>query len=84
MLKAKETASVGKVDWKDLRTLGFHLPALTDTISISAENKKCHLWLHGPRNSGKTYFIERLMELGIRLYQGPYNNDWSGFEQDFH
>ena len=58
----------------------MHLTSITDTIAVSAENKKCHLWLHGPKNSGKTYFIERLMECGIRMYQGPYNNDFTGFD----
>ncbi len=24
------------------------------------------------------------MEAGVRLYQGPYNNDWTGFDQDYH
>jgi GTP1/Obg family GTP-binding protein len=52
--------------------------------SIDLKEKKCHLWITGPPNSGKTYFVERLSELGIQIYQGPYNNDWFGFDQDLH
>lgn len=60
------------------------MPSVTDTIAVSSENKKCHLWLNGPPNSGKTYFVEKMMEHGIQIYQGPYNNDWVGFDQDLH
>lgn len=81
-LKAKEECK--RVEFKDLRALGFHHPQISDSISITPENKKCHLWLTGPPNSGKTYFLEKMMELGIKGFQGPYNNDYMGFDQDLH
>lgn len=52
--------------------------------SLDLTKKKCHLWIHGPANSGKTYFVEQLIEKGIQVYQGPYNNDWFGFDQTVH
>lgn len=24
------------------------------------------------------------MDAGIKVFQGPYNNDWTGFDQDLH
>lgn len=61
----KEETKMNRVEFKDLRALGFHLPQISDSISVTPENKKCHLWLTGPPNSGKTYFIERMSTLGI-------------------
>lgn len=52
--------------------------------SVDLTEKKCHLWLVGPPNSGKTYFVEQLSVHGIKMYQGPYNNDYTGFDQDYH
>lgn len=46
--------------------------------------KKCHLWLTGPPNCGKTFFVEELIRLGVRCYQAPYNNDWTGFDPTYH
>lgn len=46
---------------------------------VDLEKKHTHLWLYGERNTGKTTFIEKLMDLGINVYHGPYNNDWVGF-----
>jgi hypothetical protein len=66
------------VEFNELRAKGFYFPELLEGINLN--DKRCHLWLHGPKNSGKTYFIEKLMEAGVRLYQGPYNNDWTGFD----
>lgn len=59
-------------------------PEILRSINVTPENKKCHLWLTGPPNSGKTYFVEKMLELGMEIYQGPYNNDWTGFEETLH
>lgn len=61
----KEETKMNRVEFRDLRALGFHLPQISDSILVTPENKKCHLWLTGPPNSGKTYFVERMSALGI-------------------
>ena len=38
--------------------------------------KNRHVWLCGPPNCGKSYYIKRLPFL---LFQIPTNNDWSGY-----
>lgn len=82
LLKSKEEQKSSRVEFNQLREKGFHMPDLLTSVDLT--QKKCHLWLVGPPNSGKTYFVERLSELGINMYQGPYNNDWTGFDQEFH
>jgi hypothetical protein len=42
------------------------------------------LWIYGPASSGKTYHIEQLIDYGIKTYQMPYNDDWTGFDPTFH
>lgn len=66
LLKAKEETK--RVEFSELRAKGFHLPAIVESLNITSENKKCHLWLTGPPNSGKTYFVERMSDLGIQTY----------------
>lgn len=60
-----------------------HYPTVLEKI-LDSTQKKSHLWICGPANSGKTYFMERLMDLGVNVFMGPYNNDWIGFNQDLH
>lgn len=42
--------------------------------------KKSHIWAYGPTNSGKTYFVQQLIKAGVQVFQGPFNNDWFGFD----
>jgi predicted AAA+ superfamily ATPase len=60
----------------------FYAWRLFDKVNLS--EKKTHMWIRGPPNSGKSYFIEQLIEKGIRCYQAPYNNDWTGFDPAYH
>jgi len=41
--------------------------------------KRCHLWIFGPPNSGKSTWWKTKKSEGLRLFMGPYNNDWTGF-----
>lgn len=54
-----------------------HLGKIFERVDLT--QKKTHLWLYGTTNSGKTYFVEQMMALGINVFMGPYNNDWIGF-----
>lgn len=51
---------------------------------VDLKQKQTHIWLHGVANSGKTYIVEQLIEEGLQVYQGPYNDDWIGFDQLVH
>lgn len=64
------------VSFKDIADV-HHYPFILKRINT--DEKKTHLWLYGETNSGKTYFVEQLMRLGINVFMGPYNNDWIGF-----
>lgn len=82
LLKAKEEEKETRVEFSMLREKGFYMANLLESVDLT--QKKCHLWLVGPPNSGKTYFVEQLQTVGVHLYQGPYNNDFTGFDQDYH
>lgn len=53
-------------------------------FKVDLTKKKCHLWIHGPPDSGKTYQMEKLIDYGIKVFIGPKNNDWFGFDQTLH
>lgn len=45
---------------------------------------KCrHKWIYGPPNTGKSTMLGEIMRT-CRAYLGPYNNDWTGFNPDYH
>ena len=81
-LLEKEEEQNTKVEFKDL----IHVPLFTKSVfpTVDLTPKQCHLWFVGEKNSGKTYMIEQLIEAGIRCYQGPYNNDYTGFDPTYH
>lgn len=58
LLKAKEEEKDCRVEFSQLREKGFHMASLMESVDL--KEKKCHLWLVGPPNSGKTYFVEQL------------------------
>jgi len=51
---------------------------------VNLEEKRCHLWIYGRTNTGKSYPLECMIEEGIQVYIGPKNNDWFGFNPDIH
>lgn len=81
-LVEKEQEDEAFVSFKDLADVPFF--ARTSFPNVDLKEKQCHLWYYGERNTGKTYMIEQLIETGIRCYQGPYNNDWTGFDPEYH
>lgn len=81
-LVEKEEEVENFVSFADLLEHPFFAKSSFPTVDLT--KKQCHLWFHGERNTGKTYMIEKLMETGVRCYQGPYNNDWSGFDPEYH
>ncbi len=48
-------------------------------LLINPDNKKTHLYIQGPSNSGKTYWVEKTLKNYIKA---PRNNDWSQYQDD--
>lgn len=44
------------------------------------ENKRCHYWIWGPTNTGKTTMVGEWIASGARVFWGPCNNDWIGYD----
>lgn len=44
--------------------------------------KQCHLWIYGATNTGKSTWWKNKKKEGLRVFMGPYNNDWNGFNPD--
>jgi hypothetical protein len=82
LLQEKENEANSKVAFSDLAEIPYF--ARGSFPSVDLTQKQCHLWYYGERNTGKTYMVEQLMAAGIRCYQGPYNNDWTGFDPEYH
>lgn len=61
----------------DFKRLGHYAQGVLNKVDLT--KKQTHLWLHGVTNSGKTYFVEEMIRLGVSVFMGPYNNDWVGF-----
>lgn len=53
----------------------------TDSDEVFLEKKR-HLWLYGPPNSGKTTILRKLkQDLGYdNFFQIPKNDDWAGYD----
>lgn len=64
MLKLKEETKAERKTFQQVAE-DHPFPDIVRSINVTPENKKCHLWLTGPPNSGKTYFVEKLLDLGI-------------------
>jgi len=48
------------------------------------EEKQCHYWIHGEPNTGKSTILSSWMKNGAKVFFGPYNNDWFGFNSKLH
>lgn len=59
LLKQKEEESSRALK---LSELDFSIPVNQHFRGIDITKKNCHLWIHGPRNTGKSYIIEQLIE----------------------
>lgn len=46
--------------------------------------KKCHLWISGSTNAGKSTWWKNKKSQGLRVFMGPYNGDWTGFSPETH
>lgn len=47
------------------------------------DRKKAHWWIWGPPNSGKTTLWQSWKGQGAKIFLGPFNNDWVGFNNLF-
>lgn len=61
------------------------MPAGTflEGFEFNPENKRCHYWIYGASNTGKSTLLAKVMKT-CRAYQGPYNGDWVGFNPSYH
>lgn len=47
-------------------------------FEFDVDQKKCHHWIYGNSNTGKTYFIQKLRDT-YRLSAGSVCNNWIDF-----
>ena len=53
-----------------------------EEINLDIEKKR-HFWIYGESNSGKTYYVRKLIKENPNdWFQIPLNNDWAGYNNE--
>lgn len=53
-----------------------------EEIDLNIEKKR-HFWIYGESNSGKTYYVRKLIKEDPKnWFQIPLNNDWAGYNNE--